>query len=70
MGQQEVYTFLKKHRNKWLSSKELAKKLKVSLGSVTMSLQKLRKGNILSFKLKGKATNPTGRKSYVYKFRK
>lgn len=71
MGQQEVYTLLKRHSNKWLSSKELAEKLKISLGSVTVSLQKLRRGDLISFKLRGNATNPlAGRKSYVYKFRK
>jgi len=69
MGQQEVYDLLKRHKNKWLSSKEMALELRISLGSVTVSLQKLRKANILSYKLRGNANSVTGRKSYIYRFK-
>jgi len=67
MGQQEVYDLLKKHRNKWLSSKEIAKKIKASSGSVINSLKKLREGNIISFKFVKRVAN---RKVYVYRFGK
>ncbi len=67
MGQQEVYDILKKHRNKWLSSKEIAKKLKTSSGSAITSLKKLREGKIISFKLEKRIAN---RKVYVYRFGK
>ncbi|NTV22977.1 MAG: HTH domain-containing protein [Nanoarchaeota archaeon] len=43
MGQQEVYSFLITNKGRWYSSKEVATKLKVSLGSVTNNLKKLRK---------------------------
>ena len=63
MGQQEVYDFLKKEKNKWFTSKEIAKKLKISLGSVTMSLKKLRQSEILHHKFAGE------RNSYQYRFK-
>ncbi|MBS3097472.1 HTH domain-containing protein [Candidatus Woesearchaeota archaeon] len=63
MGQQEVYDFLKKERNTWFTSKEIAKNLKISLGSVTMSLKKLRQSGILHHKFTGK------RNSYQYRFK-
>lgn len=67
MGQQEVYSFLKKHRSKWYSSRDIADKLSSSSGSVITSLHKLRKGGIIAFKLQKRIAN---RKVYVYRFRK
>lgn len=67
MGQQEVYTLLKRHSDKWLSAREIAKKLKASSGSVINSLKKLRKAKIIGFKFEKRIAN---RKVYVYKFRK
>ena len=67
MGQQEVYDFLKKCSGKWFTSKEIAIRLKASVGSVTTCLQKLRNSSAVSFAY-GKGH---GRKNaYVYKFRK
>jgi Mn-dependent DtxR family transcriptional regulator len=43
MGQQEVSDFLKAHAVKWYTSKEIAKHLHVSTGSVINNLSKLRK---------------------------
>lgn len=43
MGQQEVSDFLKSHALKWYTSKEIAKYLHVSTGSVINNLSKLRK---------------------------
>jgi len=43
MGQQEVFSFLKSHKGKWFTSKDIATLLNVSLGSVTNNLKKLRK---------------------------
>lgn len=54
MGQQEVYDFLCKHKNKWFTSKDISGALGVSIGSVTMSLKKLRKTNIIKYKNTGK----------------
>ncbi len=67
MGQQEVYTFLKKHRSKWFTSKEIADKLEASLGSVTTCLKKLRDSSSVSFKYSSKTEQR--KNSYVYKFR-
>lgn len=61
MGQQEVYDFLCKNKNKWYTSKEISEALGVSIGSVTMSLKKLRKTNIIKYKNTGK------RNTYSYK---
>jgi len=54
MGQQEVYDFLKKNKTSWFSSKEIAKKLKVSIGSVTNSLKRLRESKQVLFRVKKK----------------
>ncbi|MBI2558163.1 hypothetical protein HYW20_02480 [Candidatus Woesearchaeota archaeon] len=67
MGQQEVYTFLKKNRNKWFTSKEIASRLKASVGSITTCLKKLRDSSSVSFRYPNKQGQ--GRNSYVYKFR-
>jgi predicted transcriptional regulator len=50
MGQQEVFTFLKKKRNKWFTAKQIAKGLKASYGSVGTSLMKLRMSGQIRYK--------------------
>jgi len=67
MGQQEVYDLLKRHRKKWLSTREVADKLKISSGSVTMSLKKLRKTKLVDYKLARTLTNRPDRRGYVYR---
>jgi Mn-dependent DtxR family transcriptional regulator len=64
MGQQEVSDFLKKHRQKWFTSKEIARKLKVSTGSVINNLSKLRKSKQVLFKPAERANQ------YKYKYKK
>jgi DNA-binding transcriptional regulator GbsR (MarR family) len=61
MGQKEVYDFLCKNKSTWYTSKEISEALNVSIGSVTMSLKKLRKTNIIKYKVTGK------RNTYSYK---
>jgi len=61
MGQQEVYSFLMDNKGKWFTSREIAEQLVISIGSVTMSLKKLRKANIIKFK------NTGIRNTYKYK---
>ena len=61
MGQQEVYDFLCKNKEKWFSSRDISEALGVSIGSVTMSLKKLRKTNLIKYKNTGK------RNTYWYK---
>ena len=48
MGQQEVYNYLKANKRKWFTSKEISKGLKVSIGSVTNCLKKLRQNNAIN----------------------
>ena len=66
MGQQEVYDFLKKHKGKWHTSKEIADKLKASQGSVTTCLKKLRDSSTIDSKYK-KGLGPTRKNAYVYR---
>lgn len=61
MGQQEVYDFLCKNKDKWFTSRDISDALNVSIGSVTMSLKKLRKTNLIKYKNLGK------RNTYFYK---
>ena len=64
MGQQEVYSFLKRNKNKWFFSKEISKRLGASIGSVTNCLKKLREYKAISFK-------GTKRKNqFKYRFKK
>jgi len=53
IGQQEVYDFLTHHKGKWFTSRDVSEQLNVSIGSVTMSLKKLRKTNLIKFKNTG-----------------
>ncbi|MBI2647447.1 hypothetical protein HYW99_03135 [Candidatus Woesearchaeota archaeon] len=69
MGQQEVYDFLKKHKGKWYTSKEIADGLIASVGSVTTCLKKLRDSSAIDFEY-GKGAGPSKKNAYVYKFRK
>jgi DNA-binding transcriptional regulator GbsR (MarR family) len=54
MGQQEVFNFLKMHKGAWFTSKQISKETGVSIGSVTMSLKKLRKSQLIKYKNTGK----------------
>ena len=63
MGQQDIYDFLKKHPARWSTSKELSEKLEISIGSVTMSLKKLRESKSVKFQT-------TKRNMFKYMFKK
>jgi transcription initiation factor IIE alpha subunit len=63
MGQQDIYDFLKKNKRRWFTSKELSKKLGISIGSVTMSLKKLRESKSVKFQT-------TKRNMFKYMFKK
>ena len=70
MGQQEVFTFLKKNRNKWFTSRQIADKLKASYGSVSVSIMKLRRSGQIKFKKSKLRTQTHGRVGefvYMYK---
>jgi len=71
MGQQEIYTFLNKNKHKWFDSKEIAKKLKISSGSITTSLKRLKESKFIFFRKKKRGAWPKSRrKVYEYKFKK
>ena len=64
MGQQEVYSFLKRRKTRWFLSKEISKELEASIGSVTNCLKKLREDKAINFK-------ETERKNqFKYRFKK
>ena len=63
IGQQEVYDFLKKNKGEWYTSREISDKLGISIGSVTMSLKKLRKSKIVDYQNTGK------RNMFEYRFK-
>ena len=63
MGQQDIYDHLKKNSLRWYTSKELSQALGISIGSVTMSLKKLRESRSLKFQV-------TRRNMYKYMFKK
>ena len=65
MGQQEIYDFLKKYSARWYNTKEISDKLKVSIGSVTNALKKLRYSGLLHFK-----RDDFKRNAFLYKFKK
>ena len=68
MGQQEVFTFLKKKRNNWFTSRQIADKLKVSYGSVSVSLMILRQSEQIKFKKNKLRTKTPGRVGkFVYR---
>ncbi len=54
MGQQEVFSFLESNKGNWFTSRDISEQLDVSIGSVTMSLKKLRNTNMIKFKNSGK----------------
>ncbi len=69
MGQQEVFTFLKKNSNKWFTSRQIADKLKASYGSVSVSMMKLRQSEQIKFKNNKQRTKTHGRVGkFVYKY--
>lgn len=65
MGQQEVYDFLMQNRNTWYTSKEIAEQLRLSMGSVTSNLKKLRKSHSIAYHLQSKQ----GKRNYIYSFK-
>ena len=52
MGQFEVYEFLRKHRTKWFTANDIIKLMRLSRGSVTTALFKLKKWKMVEFRKK------------------
>jgi hypothetical protein len=71
MGQQDTYAFLKEHKDKWFSSRDMAKGMGASLGSITNNLKKLRESKQIMFRKTDRLIKPAGRKKiYEYKYKK
>jgi hypothetical protein len=64
MGQQEVYDYLKKFPSRWFTSKQISRGLRVSIGSVTSCLKKLRHSRAVQFR------NSQNRNQYEYRFKR
>ncbi len=61
MGQDQIYQFLKKHRNKWFASNEIILAMNSGRSSVSTCLRKLCRRKMVSCK-----TDPSGRKKHWY----
>ena len=71
MGQQEVFTFFKRNRHKWFTTRQIAERLKASFGSVTTSLKIMRESRQVNCKKTiADAHRLGGRMVYTYKFKK
>lgn len=64
MGQQDIYDFLKDSNRKWFTSRDISKKLDVSIGSVTNCLRKLRLSKSVHFR------GSDNRNQFEYKFKR
>ncbi|MEK6916696.1 MAG: hypothetical protein AABW92_03040 [Nanoarchaeota archaeon] len=64
MGQREVFEFLKKHPKNWWTSKMISNEMVASVGSVTTTLNKLRKRKEVQFKMSKERTN-----QYLYRYK-
>ena len=63
MSQQDIYNFLKEHPNEWFTAREINDYLKLSQGSISNNLKKLRQRDAVEYKRIEK-------KGYIYKFKK
>lgn len=64
MGQHEVYEFLKKNPEQWFTSKRISNAISISIGSVTMSLKRLREKDEVLYQ----RSSSVG-KAYRYKYK-
>ena len=71
MGQYEVYNFLKKHRGKWFTARDISVKLKASFGSIGTNLKKMRDRHEVAFKkIKTKVASSGKKEVYAYRFKR
>ena len=64
MGQQDIYEFLQEHPNEWFTSGEIGDALNLSIGSVSVSLKRLRDTDEVRYQ----RTKGSGRTPYRYMF--
>ena len=63
-----VYDFLKKHKGKWFTSKDVSHQTGLSIGSVLLSLKRLRETHFVDFKHHDTPPN-TGTTPYIYRMK-
>ena len=66
MGQWDVLNLMKKNKGKWFSAKEIAEKANLSIGSVGVSLKKMRENKC--YGIKSKSICVAGYHKYPYSF--
>ena len=62
MSQQDIYNFLKQHPDRWFTAREINEHLKLSQGSISNNLKKLRQRNAVEYKRIEK-------KGYIYRYK-
>lgn len=62
MSQQDIYNFLKQHPDRWFTAREINEYLKLSQGSISNNLKKLRQRNAVDYKRVEK-------KGFIYKYK-
>ena len=75
MGQATIVEFLKKEykkdKTKWFTARKIASKIKISgISSIILSLKKLREESVPNLKFKMDFLDKTGRKIYIYQWKK
>jgi hypothetical protein len=69
VGQQEVYSFLKRNRKAWFTARQITRRIRLSFGSVVTSLKRLRDSNQVTYKKVRKKSCSVGRRVLAYKFK-
>jgi len=67
MSQQTVFSFLRKHKEKWFTVKQVAKALDASVGSITCNFKKLREHDAVDWKI---VRDDNHWRRYIYKYKK
>lgn len=67
MSQSSVVEFLKKNKDKWFDVYEISKRLKISYTSVSHNLLRLKRGNLVDFRIESREGCANERFYYKYK---
>lgn len=70
MGQTEVLEFLKTHKNKWWTSKEISQHIDSTRSRITTALRKLRVTNFIFYREVLSSTHRGGSRVFQYKYKK
>lgn len=66
-----MYCFLKKHKKKWFTARDISEALKASFGSIGTNLKKMRDRNeIYAKKIKTKVASSGKKEVYAYKYKR